>query len=216
MERFKGLWQPSRLADFGPELFVRERFFDFGDGLTNITPTRHARWARYYDRVAAKYDTAVYRGDKMTRPWFDETWARFPRARFVCIIRNFFDVAHSWQARAANPDDASWAATNDARAAVVQWNRTLQLIADAHRRRPDDVLVVDYDTIFSDEGSLRTVLDALGLGWEPEIGRAYESAHSRNEQLTDKPRDLAVTLRDTLAQLADWATWEAVRSLASR
>jgi hypothetical protein len=214
MERFKDLWQPSRLAEFGPELFVRERFFDFDDGLTNVTPARHARWARYYERVAAKYDTAVYRGDKMTRPWFDETWARFPRARFVCIIRNVFDVAHSWQERAANPEDTSWAATNDARAAVGHWNRTLQLIADAHRRRPDHVLVVDYDTIFSEDGPLRAVLDTLGLAWEPAIGRAYESARSRNEQLIDKARVLAVPLHDTLEQHADWATWEAVRSLA--
>ena len=36
MERYKGLW--DRIDELTPSLFEHQRFFDFSDGLTNLTP----------------------------------------------------------------------------------------------------------------------------------------------------------------------------------
>src|SRR5262245_12719388 len=66
--RFTGLWNPARIAEMRPALFARDRFFDFSDGLTNITPELAPKWARHYDHAAEKYDRARFLGDKMTQP----------------------------------------------------------------------------------------------------------------------------------------------------
>jgi hypothetical protein len=178
MERFKLLWG-HRIGEMTPDLFEHDRFFDFTDGLTNIRPDVHPRWARLYERQEAKWGEARYVGDKMTTARMEPIWEHLPEARFVCIVRNLADVAASWQARSEDDHDPAWSGRADAERAIRAWNVSNTRIRRARRQRPDRTIVVEYTAVFSDPEatSLRRTLDWLGLDFAPEIEAAFAQAH---------------------------------------
>ena len=219
VERFKALWSGRQGIDgLTADLFERERFFDFSDNLTNVTPeASDGRWADHYRRMALKWDTAAYVGDKMTTLRMRRIWKLHPDARFVCIVRDPAGVAHSWHERALNPDDRSWRSTNDARAAVQRGNLVLGKIRQAHLERPDRLVVVEYERFFSDPSaaSLRAVLDFLDLPWEPSIERRFAAAHQDYVDLVaPKRRELPEADAAYLAAHADRELWREVAALA--
>jgi Sulfotransferase family len=193
MERFKGLWG-TRLDEMTPELFERERYFDFTDDLTNIRPDVDPRWARLYERQEAKWDGARYVGDKMTKVRIDQLWQQLPDARFVCIVRSVEDVAASWDARANRASDVNWPERLNSERAIQVWNVNNTRIRRAARERPEQALVVEYTAFFSDAKatSLRKVLDWLGLEFAPEVAAAFAAAHDLYEtRIAGKERSLS-------------------------
>lgn len=177
MERFKGLWG-QRLDEMSPALLERDRFLDFGDGLTNIRPDVDPRWDAYYAKQRDRFDDAAYVGDKMTVARMDAIWQGMPEARFVCIVRDVSHVAASWDARAQRVDDVNWPERLDAQRAIAAWNANNTRIRRARRERPDQVAIVEYGDFYGDPdaGALRRVLDWLGLEATPEIEAAFASA----------------------------------------
>lgn len=215
VERFKGLW--GDLDQMGPELFVRERFFDFGDGLTNLRPQDARRWRDHYARMAAKWDSVRYVGDKMTTVRIQKVWRRLPEARIICIVRDIEHVAHSWHERARNADDLTWPGSYNAQLAVERQNTGLRRIRRAARQRPDLVVVVEYSRFFGDpEGkSLLRILDWLDLGPTPEISAAFDFAHaSYISSIVDKARPLPVEDVAYIARHADSGLWADVIEMA--
>lgn len=191
MERFKKL-SGDRIVELTPALLERERFFDFSDGLTNIRPDVHPRWAALYQRQQDKWDRAAYVGDKMTSARMEAIWKQLPDARFVCIVRDVGDVAASWQVRAENPTDR-WATRADSEGAIRAWNVVNTRIRRARRQRPDHTIVVEYSSFFGDPeaGSLRAVLDWLGLDYHAEVATAFAQAHEQYvTRIAGKPREL--------------------------
>jgi hypothetical protein len=210
MERYKGLWGP-RMAELTPPLFERERFFDFTDGLTNIKPDVHERWARFYERQAAKWDTARYVGDKMTKVRIDQLSKQLPEARFVCIVRAAEDVAASWDVRAHRASDVSWPERLDSARAIEVWNADNTRIRRAARQRPDQALVVEYTSFFSDAQatSLRRVLDWLGLDFAPEIAAAFGAAHDLYQgRIAGKERVLSPQAQALVDERVSPHLWE--------
>src|SRR4051795_7772037 len=127
VERYKRLY-PHDAEPVTAELFEEQRFFDFGDGLTNLTPERTPEWAAHYDAMRTKWSRARYVGDKMVAIRLQHVWETLPDARFVCIVRDLEPVAASWEARAHNPADHGWSADADATKAVAAWNRSLRRV----------------------------------------------------------------------------------------
>lgn len=215
VERFKGLW--GDLDQLGPELFARDRFFDFEDGLTNLRPQDGRRWRDHYARMSAKWDTARYVGDKMTAVRIQKIWRRQPEARFVCIVRDIEEVAHSWHARARDAGDRAWPDSYDARVAVGRQNRGLGRIRRARRQRPDLVAVVEYSRFFGDpeRASLVRVLDWLGLDLTPEIAAAFDRAHlGYVSSIAGKTRNLPAEDLAFIDRNADARLWRDVVELA--
>lgn len=177
MERFKGLWG-SRLEEMSPALLQRDRFFDFGDGLTNIRPDVDPRWDTYYAKQQPRFGDAAYVGDKMTVAKMDAIWQRLPEARFVCIVREVGHVAASWDARAHRASDVNWPARLDSQRAIAAWNANNTRIRRARRERPDQVAIIEYADFYGDPdaGSLRRVLAWLDLEVTPEIEAAFAAA----------------------------------------
>jgi hypothetical protein len=216
VERFKRLY-PRDEEPVTAALFEEQRFFDFGDDLTNLTPQQAPEWAAHYEAMRAKWGRARYVGDKMVAIRLQHVWETLPDARFVCIVRDLEPVAASWEARARDPEDAGWAADQDATRAVAGWNRSLRRVRRAVRQRPDRAVVVEYGRFFGDaEGaSLARVLDWLGLDRSPEVDAAFGRAHTTYvEKVAPKPRTLSAETLAFLEEHAEREVWDQVTELA--
>ncbi len=213
MERYKKLWGP-RIEELGPHLFERERFFDYSDGLTNITP--EVPWAQ--ERLAdleAKWDSARYHGDKMTVIRARSLWERFPDARFVFIVRDISLVASSWERRAANPDDTGWREGAGADRAVAAWNTAVRRVLDATRTRPEQAIALDYTRFFGDpEGSgLHATMRFLDLDPSPILAE-WQAAHQMYvESIAGRDRALSTETAAFIAEHADVEAWQRLGQL---
>lgn len=214
VERYKRLYRRDD-EPVTAELFEERRFFDFADGLTNLTPDQAPEWGPHYEAMRAKWSGARYVGDKMVAIRLQHVWETLPDARFVCIVRDLEPVAASWEARAKDLEDRGWDADADATKAVAAWNRSLRRIRRAVRQRPDRAVVVEYDRFFGDPqgGGLEGVLAWLGLDRSPEIDAAFERVHRQYvERVAPKQRSLAPQVQTFLDQHAERDVWEQVTS----
>lgn len=214
MERYKKLWG-AEIGSITPDLFERERFFDFSDGLTNITPD--VEWAR--ERLAdltAKWDVARYRGDKMTVIRAQRLWENFPDARFIFIVRDVALVASSWQRRAADADDVTWRRDADAATSVEAWNTALRRVHKAVSGRPDRAVVVDYTRFFGDPDGVafHGVLDALGLDPAPIVDTWRAAHRTYVDRVAGRDRTLPPDVAAYIDEHADRATWDQVVALS--
>ena len=216
MERYKRLWNGGS-GQITADLFQKERFFDFSDGFTNLTPDAGESWRERYAELEAKWDRARYVGDKMTVIHFDQLHRLHPDAKFVFLVRDVDQVAYSWEQRARNPDDHAWPVQVDGRAAVRRWNNSLRRIGRAVRHHPEHAVVVEYARFFGDPAarSLRAVLDFLELEWEPQIGQAFAEAHAQYAgSVSGRPRPLSDELRAFIDDHAKRRRWETIHRLA--
>ena len=212
VERYKKLY-PRDDEPVTRELFEEQRFFDFGDGLTNLTPEQAPEWASHYEAMRAKWAGARYVGDKMVAIRLQHVWETLPDARFVCVVRDLEPVAASWEARATNPDDLGWSAEQDATKAVAGWNRALRRVRRAVRQRPDRAVVVEYDRFFGDPAgtSLDKVLAWLGLERTSDIDHAFAQVHATYvDKVAPKQRTLSPDTLAFLDEHAEREVWDQV------
>lgn len=215
MERYKRLCRPRRIGELQPELFHRERFFDFSDGLTNITPALDERWDRYYTAAAAKYRRARYVGDKLTSVPIDDLLAAFPQARFVCIVREVLPMAFSWQQRASNPEDHGWSENRDAWAAVDVWNQAMHTVLRAQQARPNQVAVVNYDKFFGGDQDLNKLMEFLALKADKELLAAHRAARAKYlSSIVDKDRALPPDVTEHITRRAATDVWRELIAVA--
>lgn len=188
IERFKKV----RGVEFLPNLFDRDRFFDFRPDDTNTPPPTFS---------PEKYDAAEWVGDKVphyyrkARPIF----ARFPGARMIYILRDIDAVAASWQARADKKRD-SWPERNGSLAAVVEWNKANATALDYSQSHPDRFHVISYERMFSGSPETASALfGVLGLSLTSEIEAECSKATARDSakpKMEGADRDLYRALLD--------------------
>lgn len=163
MERYKYSATSGKLFENGPELFTREKFFDWKDDETNI-PVTAGKYAEMYSALASKYEETIYKGDKLPGYYrmVDKLLQSFPDAKIVLIWRPLLDVAMSWQRRSV--DNTSWPAENDAFKAIARAKKDVQIIIKAAERHSDNLRIVGYESIFgSSKESAVSLIDWLGL-----------------------------------------------------
>ncbi len=161
-ERFKYIMNHKHFDQFNPELFEEEKFFDFSDGHTNRTPERNAGMKRYYADLQSRYANLKYIGDKMPGGFrvAREIHQKFPNTKCIFIIRDIFETACSWQARAEDESD-NWPSTRTATVAVKPWNACLSYFLDLQQKYPDDFHMVSYRDFFDGEPTDYAALDEL-------------------------------------------------------
>ncbi len=217
VERFKKLWG-DRILEHTPDLLAdRDKFFDFSDGHTNLTPDSSPRWAEHYRRMSEKWDQARYVGDKMTTARPQQLWKNHPDARFVFIVRDVHGVANSWDTRARNPSDKHWPETADGARAANQWNIQVGRMRRAVRERPEQAAIVEYADFFGDpEGrAFGSALNWLGLEREPDTDCEFASAHRQYvNKIADKPSNLSSQTVAEVDERADQDLWRDVQGLA--
>jgi Sulfotransferase family len=209
MERYKRLYG-RRNVRIEPDLFERDRFFDFSDGLTNITPDVHERWANYYAQIEARWDSASYVGDKITQAVMQRIWRSLPDAKFICIVRDIEQVAASWDVRAKRASDVNWPERANARDSVMRWNQALRRIRRAVKQRPEDAVVVEHSRFFGDPDghSMAGVLDWLGRERAREMDEHFAQAHARFvESIAPKQRSMSDADAAYVREAADRAAW---------
>ena len=112
------------LADFTPSLFEADRFLDFRDGDTNITPEGN-RFRSHYSKAhhRLQHDTVQYIGDKVRadEKIMSAIVAQFPSPSFIFIYRDLLRVANSFCLRAKNPKDENWPETDTHQTALANW-----------------------------------------------------------------------------------------------
>jgi len=212
VERYKRLY-PRDEEPVTADLFTEQRFFDFSDGLTNLTPGAAPEWAPHYEAMRGKWAQARYVGDKMVAIRLQHVWETLPDARFVCIVRDLEPVAASWEARARDPEDQGWSAEQDATKAVAGWNRSLRRVRRAVRQRPDHAVVVEYDRFFGDPAgtALDRVLAWLDLERTPDVDAAFAEVHRTYvEKVAPKERTLSPETLAFLEEHAERDVWKHV------
>jgi Sulfotransferase family len=213
MERYKNLIK-RRPKAFRPALFEPDRFFDFQEGDTNLNPSRfgghrlhHLRV--HYDEAYRRFadGTVRYVGDKVRahESVLSPIAAQFPSPKFVFIYRDLLRVAGSFNARAGNPRDRNWPATNDHEFAVKRWYESFAT-ADAliERIGLENVFIVKHERLFN--GEMRTchaLFRFLGLDTSSSVRRNFRARTATWEERQTKPPDLTADQRDLVLQHLD-------------
>ncbi len=213
IERYRLLAQRDASC-LGEELFTRERFFDFreGDGARDV-------WEKYqdeYGRLASKWATCTIVGDKIPRLYVgaDTLLRTQPQARLIFIRREVEPVAASWQRRADDAQDPSWPATNDAAAAVFEWNRGIRSAVELAAAWPERFLVVPYeDLLAGDPGSFDPLFEWLAL--TPPEGFAAAYAELGCERPSSAP-PLSPRQSRQVRGSADFGSFAALSAIARR
>lgn len=156
MERYMKLYTKN-FNQFLPTLFEHDRFFDFRESDSgHFNKGMSAATEQYYQAIKLKFDDRLFVGDKIPTLFenFNKVLESFPRARFVHITRHIYDVARSWDARV---QQGTLPASYDFKKAVDVWNSALDKAINFHNTRPGNILLIDYERIFSD-GNIKILL----------------------------------------------------------
>lgn len=131
IERFKYRMIGKDFPENASALFKKDRFFKYDPSDTNIR-LDSPRYSAVYEAARAKYDDAIYVGDKTPGLYKELPFLKeaFSDCNVIYIMRSPDTVAFSWQNR-ADKGGESWPATNGYEAAVDEWNKSLSWIERA-------------------------------------------------------------------------------------
>ncbi len=164
IERYKFIF----LREKNPtsDLFGRDRFFAFDPNETNILPEASDQFTNQYAALQEKFDSVAVVGDKIpnlaTR--YREIIELFPDVRIVHMVREPTAVARSWERRAQNSED-DWSANADAANGIHRWILENKTALHFRRDFPDNILMVSYEGLFSDDPrTLNLIFKFLEVG----------------------------------------------------
>jgi hypothetical protein len=207
VERYK-YWLGDRLDQVTPPLFEAERFLDFEEGDTNITP-QNERFTKHYEIAAERLrDGDVrYIGDKVVAkvPVVRAMQRQFPSPKLIFIYRDLFRVASSFCVRARNPDDTNWPADSTHLTALNRWTGAFDA-ADAllDGPEPKNVFVVRYEGLFNgDERTCTAMFHFLDLDYTPEVRKHFTTATAKWDEHESKELQLSENQLADLRQHAD-------------
>ena len=146
-----------------PSDFDRQRYFRMENGDTWYKELSH--FARRHSLVESHFDTAQFVGDKVPRAYefFDHLISHFPDVRFLCLVRNVFDVAASYEGRRRAMNN--WKPDWGARKAVEHWNASLRAVLTYASVAP--ILPVIYEDLIATETTLDPVAEFLNIDPKP-------------------------------------------------
>ena len=180
-ERYSKLALAGKLE---PGLFEPDRFRDFRE--EDCFAQRYAE-GTFRAEVFSKIDTAKVVGDKFPRlvENIDQLDA-FPNVKLIFIIREPLGVAHSFEARAKNPND-SWESDRGAIASIAQFNQALNAMTDVIQAGRFDYLIVNHNNLFDDPAEHRRLFSFLGVDPEKlgDVSGIVEQAKQKKRESTD-------------------------------
>lgn len=212
---FIGLERYVRLAAqpelFGPHLFEPERFLRVEEGDTFYASLDHLP---YYKGAGEKLAAAKVVGDKIPKlhQLYKQIAERFPLVKILYIVRNIFDVAASYNKRAADEQDLHWPAGRNYRKAVVEWRDSMRQTMLWMQKL--SIYVVDYETFFAGEEDIGRLASFLGRN-KAALRRAYE-AQLREDFSGSTTSGLTPLERQYICCNADFDTYRQLLAKAGR
>lgn len=153
-ERYAKLgYQPQGLSN---DLFKPDRFLNIRDGDSAIP---QAYIEKDKQRILKTVELGGVFGDKIPRLADIKPSDKFNRGKVknLVIVRNIFDVASSYKARAE--EGRHWASDRGAMVAVRDWNRSL-VWASQQVKKPD-TFVMGYESFFFGEDEPKALYEFL-------------------------------------------------------
>jgi hypothetical protein len=195
MERYKYRLGGAALDTFRPDLFEVDRFLDFRDDDTNITPSVD-RFRKHYDLAEERLrqGDVRYIGDKVAarRQTATAIQHRFANTKVVFIYRDLLRVASSFCVRARNPDDTNWPETSTHEVALARWNEAFEAAAVfLDGPAPEDLFVVRYERLFNgDSRTCEAMFRFLGLDVTPDVDKHFTAATAHWDEHESKQLEL--------------------------
>ncbi len=208
IERYKKFLAVRSQHLLTPALFEKERFFEFGEDETNIRPD--GRYSDHYDAVRERFDSARVLGDKIPTYYYmyHHLLRVFPNAKLICIVRDPYEVASSWNRRAKNPADR-WGEDQDAKRSVLRWTECLELCTRARAEYPESFLIVEHARLFGgDETLYRELSDAVGLSADATDLQRFADTCTAWSKVKGKPLDLDESEIREITKRADFDRYE--------
>jgi hypothetical protein len=171
MERFNNLMKPRKFQ-LSQEHFEKTRFLTIHENDTGYTDFNKFRchWS-----IAEKWDKALLFGTKYT--FADQVlWKikqNFGNFHYLYIYRNIYDVAESWNRKAAKGE--KWPAKNNYQMAVQRWNESLGNTL-TELQCGSDIICISYDDLLYSEKSIQPIFDRLGIPIDENVLRELTDA----------------------------------------
>ena len=214
VERYKYRMIGKSFLEVGPELYEKERFFNYQPEDTNVRIHDSAKYGSVYDAARAKFDDVVYVGDKTPGLYkhLPQLQEHFPECKVIYIMREPDNVAFSWQIR-ANKNQDSWPNYNDYKAAVEQWNLSLEIVENQMPNWGDNLILVNYETMFGQDAKtlFPELLKLLRL--DPNLNLALDAFLNKSEQIANRERDIPNYIRDYVAENANIRRFERLKAV---
>ena len=121
----------------------------------------------------------------------------------VHIVRPLTDVALSYEARAANPDDRFWSPmrnSDEAVADAVQASDYLVSLASGGLQPGHRVLLVPYGRVFADADCARDLYDRLGVSIDAALERKLSAYMVKSARVMGRPRSAPDWMQEQVAR----------------
>jgi hypothetical protein len=211
-ERYNSLFKTNSQS-FNSALFERLRFCQ---ELLD-TDTHHRQLDSYYSRVLANWNQYQYIGDKVPSLFkqYDVLMSGFFTPKILFLLRNIFDVSQSWEMRRKESiaNNGPWEHDKGYEAAIDEWNISLSNTLRAMEDYPDNILVVSYETLFSDQKSLKRIFDFVNLEPTAEVVEYWQASALKSQELENaRIIHMPSAIKDAILLRADFDAYRALKS----
>jgi hypothetical protein len=174
MERYNNLMKPQKFQ-LSAEHFEKNRFLTIHENDTGYTDFNKFRC---HGSISEKWDSAALFGTKYT--FADQVFWKlkqvFGNFHYLYIYRNIYDVAESWNRKAAN--GINWPAGKNYIMAVERWNESLGNTL-TELRSGADIICLSYEEMLYSKKSIQPIFDRLGLQIDENVLRELTEARKK-------------------------------------
>jgi len=206
MEKYLNHRTADDISKLTPEIMEKDAFFDMEYERKTFPGKRNQFLDDFYGKMLPRYDSARYVGDKDPTYYlaYDHLLSTFPDVKIICMLRNVYDVAHSWTARSIrrNLPEA------DYRMGVSFWNDSVKESQKYCQTHPGKIIICEYAKLYSDSMDYYHKL----LNWL-DVDTSQENETYVKSSFQSKPRDNS---EEAVAYIKEHAQINAAASLAER
>ena len=214
VERYKKYAKKENLKYLTKDVFESEYFFDIKPQQTNLNSSHKAwerEWKKLYQDMEPKFNqSTLLVGDKYPHYFlfYKEINKKFDHPKWIFMIRDVYQVALSYNARASNSKD-KWSKERNYTAAVFDWNDSIRRTWDFLELGAKNIFLCEYSKIFSyDVKYLEAMLDFLEVGSDRRIEDFYGKMTKDWKTRLSKRKTLESEQEEYVRRNSDWATYD--------
>lgn len=182
MERYGHIVSPSNFS-LTKEHFIKERFLNI-----QKDDTFYSSFEKFHSwdpNLIEKFGTHEYIGDKRPELYlvYDELYKKFDDPIILFIYRNIYEVAASWNDRAAKGD--GWPSHKDFTKSIYSWVDSIQMTLKAIAKGYN-VLPINYESLFIEQHTIKPIFDKLGIKIDDLTKEKYKNIIANSTKLVEE------------------------------